>query len=56
MKINKLPPEIDINEYNKNKVSEEFLESCRKAKELFDKKGDSQPRDPRPAQPHEIKR
>ena len=48
---------IDIETFNKNKVSKEFLESCEKAGELFkqSKKEESQGRDLPPAQPHETR-
>ena len=32
---NEMPPMIEIEEFNKKKVSEDFLESCGKAGELF---------------------
>lgn len=38
MKLYDSIPKIDIKEFNKNKVSEEFLESCRKARELFNRR------------------
>ena len=31
-------PKIDIEEFNKNVVSKEFLESCRKAGKLFNRR------------------
>ena len=53
----KLPNKIDIEIFNKNKVSKEFLESCEKAGRLFKqtKKEESQGRDLLPAQPHETR-
>lgn len=53
----KLPNKIDIEIFNKNKVSKEFLESCEKAGKLFkqSKKEESQGRDLPPAQPHETR-
>ena len=52
-----LPNKIDIETFNKNKVSKEFLESCEKAGRLFKqiKKEESQAGGLPPAQPHEIK-
>lgn len=52
-----LPNKIDIETFNKNKVSKEFLESCEKAGELFkqSKKEESQGRDLPSAQPHETR-
>ena len=43
--------------FNKNKVSKEFLESCKKAGKLFkqSKKEESQGRDLPPAQPHDTR-
>lgn len=48
---------IDIETFNKNKVSKEFLESCEKASKLFkqSKKEESQGRDLPPAQPHDTR-
>ena len=52
-----LPNKIDIETFNKNKVSKEFLESCEKAGRLFkqSKKEESQGRDLPPAQPHDTR-
>ena len=48
---------IDIETFNKNKVSKEFLKSCEKAGKLFKqiKKEESQGRDLTPAQPHDFR-
>ena len=52
-----LSNKIDIETFNKNKVSKEFLKSCEKAGELFKqtKKEESQGRDLPPAQPHDFR-
>ena len=52
-----LPNKIDIETFNKNKVSKEFLESCEKAGRLFKqtKKEESQGRNLPPAQPHDFR-
>lgn len=34
-KLNKLPPMVDPVEFNKNVVSKEFLDKCKKAGKLF---------------------
>ena len=34
-KTNRLPPLVDPNEFNKNKVSKEFLDKCKKAGKLL---------------------
>ncbi len=34
-KSNRLPPMVDPVEFNKNKASKEFMESCKKAGKLF---------------------
>ena len=54
---NEMPPMIEIEEFNKKKVSEDFLESCGKAGKLFkqNKKEESQGRDLPPAQPNDIR-
>lgn len=54
---NKMPPMIDIGEFTKHKISEEFKKSCEKASKLFkqSKKEESQGRDLPPAQPHETR-
>lgn len=52
-----LPNKIDIETFNKNKVSKEFLESCEKAGKLFkqNKNEESQGKDLPPAQPHDFR-
>ena len=37
MKKNKMSPCIDVKMFNKNKVSEEFIKSCKIAAKLFGK-------------------
>ena len=53
---NKMPPMVDIGEFTKHKISEEFKKSCEIAGKLFkqSKKEESQGRDLSPAQPHET--
>ena len=50
---NRLSPPIDIETFNKQKVSEDFIKSCKVTGELFKqgKKEESQGRDLPPAQP-----
>ena len=52
-----MPPMIDIGEFTKHKISEEFKKSCEKASKLFkqSKKEESQGRDLPPAQPHDFR-
>ena len=53
MQNNRLSPPIDIETFNKQKVSEDFIKSCKMAGKLFkqSKKEESQGKDLPPAQP-----
>lgn len=55
--MNKLCPPINIETFNKQKVSEDFMKSCKIAGKLFKqgKKEESQGRDLPSAQPHDFR-